>query len=54
MSQPAAPLVSVVESDQYRHLLEANHIANTIAVVFRRSVFDGLGGFTKHFSPAEA
>ena len=37
----------VLESDQYKHLLEANHIANTIAVMFRRSVFEALGGFTQ-------
>ena len=43
----------VLESEQYRHLLGANHIANTIAVMFRRSVFEALGGFTKYFSPAE-
>jgi len=43
----------VLESDQYKHLLEANHIANTIAVMFRRSVFETLGGFTQYFSPAE-
>lgn len=43
----------VLESDQYRHLLGADHIANTIAVMFRRPVFEALGGFTQYFSPAE-
>jgi glycosyltransferase involved in cell wall biosynthesis len=43
----------VLESDHYRHLLGANHIANTIAVMFRRSVFEALGGFIQYFAPAE-
>jgi glycosyltransferase involved in cell wall biosynthesis len=43
----------VLESDHYRHLLEAYHIANTIAVMFRRPVLEALGGFTRYFSPAE-
>jgi hypothetical protein len=34
-------------------LLRANHIANTIAVMFRRSAFEALGGFKKYFTPAE-
>jgi glycosyltransferase involved in cell wall biosynthesis len=47
------PHSPVLESEQYEHLLRANHIANTIAVMFRRSVFEALGGFTGYFSPAE-
>ena len=43
----------LLESEQYEHLLGANHIANTIAVMFRRSAFEALGGFTQHFAPAE-
>src|SRR5205807_10068746 len=29
------------------------HIATTMAVMFRRSVFEAVGGFTGYFSPAE-
>ena len=52
-SYRGTPHSPVLESEQYEHLLGANHIANTIAVMFRRSVFEALGGFTTHFSPAE-
>jgi glycosyltransferase involved in cell wall biosynthesis len=52
-SYRGTPHSPVLESEQYEHLLGANHIANTIAVMFRRSVFEALGGFTKYFSPAE-
>jgi len=52
-SYRGTPHSPVLESEQYEHLLRANHIANTIAVMFRRSVFETLGGFTGYFSPAE-
>src|SRR5205823_3432311 len=52
-SYRGTPHSPVLESEQYEHLLRANHIANTIAVMFRRSVFEVLGGFTGYFSPAE-
>jgi glycosyltransferase involved in cell wall biosynthesis len=52
-SYRGTPHSPVLESEQYEHLLRANHIANTIAVMFRRSVFEELGGFTEYFSPAE-
>ncbi len=52
-SYRGTPHSPVLESEQYEHLLGANHIANTIAVMFRRSVFEALGGFTGYFSPAE-
>src|SRR5437764_11995107 len=52
-SYRGTPHSPVLESEQYEHLLRANHIANTIAVMFRRSVFEALGGFTGYFSPAE-
>ena len=48
-----APHSPVLKADHYKHLLEANHIANTIAVMFRRSVLEKLGGFKGYFSPAE-
>jgi glycosyltransferase involved in cell wall biosynthesis len=52
-SYRGTPHSPILESEQYEHLLGANHIANTIAVMFRRSVFEALGGFTQYFSPAE-
>ncbi len=42
-----------MEADQYRHLLEVDHIANTIAVMFQRSAFEIVGGFKTYFSPAD-
>ena len=42
-----------MEAHQYRHLLEVDHIANTIAVMFQRSAFETVGGFKTYFSPAE-
>ena len=39
--------------DQYEQLLKVNHVANTIAVMFRRSVFDSVGGFDGSYSPTE-
>jgi glycosyltransferase involved in cell wall biosynthesis len=42
-----------MEAHQYRHLLEVDHIANTIAVMFQRSAFEAVGGFKTYFSPAE-
>jgi glycosyltransferase involved in cell wall biosynthesis len=32
-------------TDQYEQLLKVDHVANTIAVMFRRSVFEAVGGF---------
>jgi glycosyltransferase involved in cell wall biosynthesis len=52
-SYRGAPHLPVLQADHYKHMLGADHIANTIAVMFRRSVFEALGGFTKYFSPAE-
>ena len=31
--------------NQYEQLLKVDHVANTIAVMFRRSVFESIGGF---------
>lgn len=52
-SYRGAPHSPVLKADHYKHMLEANHIANTIAVMFRRSVLETVGGFKKYFSPAE-
>jgi glycosyltransferase involved in cell wall biosynthesis len=43
----------VLEANHYEELLKVNHIANTIAVLFRRSVLGAVGGFNGFFSPAE-
>ena len=40
-------------SSHYKELLRVNHVANTIAVMFRRSVIDEVGGFRLCCSPAE-
>jgi glycosyltransferase involved in cell wall biosynthesis len=42
-----------LEANFYEELLKVNHVANTIGVMFRRSVFDALGGFARAFEPAE-
>ena len=39
--------------DQYEQLLTGNHVANRIAVMFRRYVFDSVGGFDVSFSAGE-
>jgi len=38
---------------QYEQLLKVDHVANTIAVMFRRSVFETVGGFDGSYSPTE-
>jgi glycosyltransferase involved in cell wall biosynthesis len=43
----------MIESNHYEELLKKNHIANTIAVLFRRSTLSRVGGFNGFFSPAE-
>lgn len=49
-SPPRWPLL---QSEYYRELLKLNHVANTIAVMFRRSAFQTVGGFERLFEPAE-
>jgi glycosyltransferase involved in cell wall biosynthesis len=43
----------VLEANHYEELLKVNHVANTIAVMFRRSVLTTVGGFNGYYSPAE-
>jgi glycosyltransferase involved in cell wall biosynthesis len=43
----------VLESNWYEELLKVNHVANTVAVMFRRRVLETVGGFKTYFSPAE-
>jgi len=50
-SYRGAPHWPVLEADHYKHMLAVNHIANTIAVMFRRSVLETVGGFKSIFHP---
>jgi glycosyltransferase involved in cell wall biosynthesis len=50
LSSPRAPDLA---ANQYEQLLKADHVANTIAVMFRRSVFQDVGGFDRSYSAAE-
>jgi glycosyltransferase involved in cell wall biosynthesis len=43
----------LLKQNHYEELLKVNHVANTIAVMFRRSVLEHVGGFSSFFSPAE-
>ena len=52
-SYAGAPRWPLLESDQYQELLRVRHVANTIAVMFRREVLERLGGFNPACSPAE-
>ncbi len=44
------PLLQV---NHYEEILKVNHVANTVAVMFRRAVLETVGGFNGFFSPAE-
>ena len=46
-----SPRWPVLEANFYEELLKVNHVANTIAVMFRRSVIERVGGFKT--APAE-
>jgi glycosyltransferase involved in cell wall biosynthesis len=48
-----SPRWPVLTSNFYEELLKANHVANTIAVMFRRSVIEQLGGFDTSGDGAE-
>ena len=48
-----SPRWPLLEANHYEELLKANHVANTIAVMFRRSVIERTGGFKLSCSPAE-
>ncbi|MBV9010247.1 MAG: glycosyltransferase [Verrucomicrobia bacterium] len=43
----------VLETNFYEELLRVNHVANTIAVLFKRYVLVKIGGFKSFFAPAE-
>ncbi len=48
-----SPRWPMLHSKHYQELLKVNHVANTIAVMFRRLVIDTVGGFKAAFTPAE-
>ena len=52
-SYQGSPRWPLLRENQYEELLRVNHVANTIAVMFRRVVFERLGGFERAYSPAE-
>jgi len=52
-SYAGSPRWPVLEANHYEELLKVNHVANTIAVMFRRSVIERVGGFKPFCSPAE-
>ena len=50
LSSPRWPLL---QGNVYEDILKVNHVANTIAVMFRRSVIEEVGGFKPSCSPSE-
>jgi glycosyltransferase involved in cell wall biosynthesis len=48
-----SPRWPILEVNHYEELLKVNHVANTIAVMFRRSVIESVRGFKPSCSPAE-
>ena len=48
-----SPRFPLLEGSVYEDVLKVNHVANSIAVMWRRSVFEQLGGFRPSYSPAE-
>ncbi len=52
-SYTGSPRWSMLEANYYEELLKVNHVANTIAVMFRRLVIERIGGFEGSFSAAE-
>jgi len=48
-----SPRFPLLEGFVYEDVLKVNHVANSIAVMWRRSVFEQLGGFQPSCSPAE-
>jgi glycosyltransferase involved in cell wall biosynthesis len=52
-SYAGSPRWPMLEANHYEELLKVNHVANTIAVMFRRSVIERVGGFKSSCVPAE-
>lgn len=49
----SSPRWPILHSEHYQELLKLNHVANTVAVMFRSSAFQNVGGFERFFEPAE-
>jgi glycosyltransferase involved in cell wall biosynthesis len=43
----------ILKENHYEELLKVNHVANNIAIMFRRSVIERVGGFIALYHPAE-
>ena len=43
----------VLESNHYEELLKGNHVANNLAIMFRRSVIERVGDFNALYQPAD-
>jgi glycosyltransferase involved in cell wall biosynthesis len=52
-SYAGSPRWPILEANHYEELLKVNHVANTIAAMFRRLVIERVGGFKASCSPAE-
>ena len=52
-SYSGSPRFPLLEGSVYEDVLKVNHVANSIAVMWRRSVFEQLDGFRPSCSPAE-
>src|SRR5690349_20007575 len=52
-SYAGSPRWPVLESNHYEELLKVNHVANNIAVMFRRSVIERVCGFNSLYHPAD-
>ena len=52
-SYTGSPRWPMLEANHYEELLKVNHVANTIAVMFRRLVIERIGGFEASCAPAE-
>lgn len=48
-----SPRWPILRANFYEELLRVNHVANTIAVMFRRKVIEKVGGFDSNCTPAE-
>lgn len=48
-----SPRWPLFESNHYEALLRVKHVANTVAVMFRRSTLETVGGFDTRCEPAE-
>ncbi len=48
-----SPRWPLLQANHYEELLRVNHVANTIAVMFRRPAFEAAGAFKPFFTPAE-